>query len=137
MSEQLEEIPCPLCPRPTRSGRPLCNYHIQRVGQQVLDRYFAQARAVKMSPKSPEPARLLADTARVMIHNANQFDTLRAQGHRRPHWSPTAEQWVNPQHNAYQILRHHHYRHQFGLDNEADMAVLQRIAAELFPIEQR
>lgn len=89
---------CPLCHRPRRDSRPLCNTHLRRVGPTLLETYFTQAKAAAKSQTPTAPVHAaLRKTIDAMIAHARGYDDIKAGG-RRPIWD--AGRWQDPRANA-------------------------------------
>jgi hypothetical protein len=128
---------CPVCPRVRRDDRPLCNTHIRRVGGSVLERYFTLRRAASRSQMATAPVHArLVGIQNQMIINATAWEQIRATGY-KPAWNAAGERWEDPRERAIDILERAISTHAFGLDQDNDRAVIERIANELCPPEPR
>lgn len=129
---------CPLCPRMRRNERPLCNNHIRKVGDQVIDRYFVRAKAAKMNPNDPAAAGRLVEVIGQMVHNATQFELIKKAGY-RPFWNADRQLWEHPRDRAYEILFQRLVadpRHG-GNQPIQTHGTIKALADELFPREPR
>lgn len=127
---------CPVCPRITRDGRPLCNNHLRRVGETVLRRWFAAKKAAAQHPGERVYTERLATVEADMIGNAHEWEHIRDTG-QRPFWNPSRERWEDPRNRARDIIWRTIKNHRFGLDPDNDADVADRLAAELYPHEPR
>lgn len=136
-----EPLTCPICGRRRREDRPLCNTHMRRVGQTMIDRYFARRGHHKHAAMTGGADAITATAAAVRAveaeieASAREYDRIRALGI-RPRWIPERNRWVDPREHALDVLTGYHRRHQFGLDESNDRNVLERVVAELFPTEK-
>lgn len=129
---------CPLCPRVLKDDRPLCSNHLRKVGDSLLERYFGVRRSarrtdVRSGTNERAEARLIGITNQ-MILSATAYDQIRARG-LRPVWNPLRESWDDPRERAEEIIGGWLKRHEFGRDATNDRNVVERIAADLYPIE--
>jgi hypothetical protein len=108
---------------------------MRHAGQETVNRYLARARAAREVPNHYNHARLAAVIEELMA-NASAYNTIRALG-LHPHWNEATQRWENPQHRAEDILTGWIRRHRFGLDPANDRAVIEQIAADLFPPADR
>lgn len=133
---------CPICARRRRDDRPLCNTHMRRTGQTMIDKYFSRrgyARHAAMLGNAEainSTAAGLRGVEAEIEASAREYDRIRDLGV-RPRWIPERNRWIDPRGHALDVLVGYHRRHQFGLDESNDRNVLERIVAELFPIEAR
>lgn len=143
---------CPVCPRVRRHHMPLCNVHMRRVGQPLIDKYFARKghaqhavehTAAYADSHEENGTQAIARTAAALRAVeaeieacAREYDRIRELG-LRPRWDTERNRWVNPREHARDVLESWHHRHRFGLDMDNDRHVLEQIAAELFPQEAR
>jgi hypothetical protein len=126
---------CPLCPRIRRADRPLCNNHMRKTGQVVLDRYFARARTVRNPKHGEVPGNArdrLNEVEAEMVANARRYDEIRAEL-LSPIWTAAGERWLHPHEHARAVLTSWHRKHQFGRDETNDRNVIDQIVRELFP----
>lgn len=119
---------CPLCPRVRRDDRPLCSNHLRRVGDTVLERYFATRRSatrtdVRTGTNERAQSRLIG-VQNQMILNATAYDQIRASG-QRPFWNASGERWEDPVERARDIIARRHPHLEEGS--------IERLVAELFP----
>jgi hypothetical protein len=126
---------CPLCPRIINGGRPLCNNHMRKAGAPLLDKYFANKRAAALHPGAKVYRDRVDTVVAAMIANAREYERVRDAG-LMPVWMKDRQQWSDPRAYARDILTAWTAKHRFGLDTANDADVIERIAAELFPIDE-
>lgn len=118
---------CPLCPRTRRNDRPLCNNHIRKVGDQVIDRYFVRVKAAKINPNDRAAIDRLAEVISQMITNATEYELIKKAGY-RPFWNADRQAWEHPRNRAIAILTARLHQ---------DASFIAALAGELFPREPR
>jgi hypothetical protein len=111
---------------------------MRRVGQPLIDRYFARSGHAKHAATlgnavaiNRTSAALEVATAEI-VASAREYDRIRSAGV-RPRWIREREKWVDPRDHAIEVLAGWIRVHQFGREPANDAVVLERIATELFP----
>lgn len=113
--------------------------HMRRVGQSLIDKYFARAGHHRHALDNGHDPAATAAAVRAaeaeLIAAATEYDRIRSLG-LRPRWVTDRNRWVNPREFAVDVLGGWLKRHQFGRDNTNDANVLEQIAADLYPAEE-